>query len=147
MVKSVLSKQGIEIDPITHTVKGFDEKYPDDIQFLNDLVVATKRGYTFLYAGLDQDDEYAPLVSAFTQGFDGLSKALAVFIQKFESSPDDAFAVLFGTQTYSRDITDTAEAGKFFAALEKHPRLCSVPSGHTERFCTRAACGVPCQLP
>ena len=105
-INSVLKKQGIGIDHVAHTVKGVDEKYPDEIQLLNDIAVATKSGYTFLYAGIDQDDEYAPLVSAFAQGFDGLSRALTVFLQKFESNPDDAFADLFGTQKYSRDIAD-----------------------------------------
>lgn len=122
-INSVLKKQGIEIDHVAHTVKGVDEKYPDEIQLLNDIAVATKSGYTFLYAGIDQNDEYAPLVSAFAQGFDGLSRALTEFLKKFESDPDDAFADLFGTQKYSRDITDPAVAGEFFASLEKHPRL------------------------
>lgn len=132
VVASALKKQGIEIDHVKHTVSGIDKAYPGSVEFLNNIAMATKSGYVLLYADVIQDDEYYPLVSAFSQGYDGLTRALTIFLRKFESDPDDAFADLFGTQKYSKDIADPSVASEFFDSLSKHPRLAELTVGYVK---------------
>lgn len=122
-----LKRAGVEIDHEKALIKGVDKNYPEEIEFLNALAAEFGGGFSIDYADIDKDDEWAPLVARFSEGYDKFIKALYNHFQTFRDNktedPDDPFAHLFGNGKISRDFTAPEEAAAFFESLKKHPRL------------------------